>query len=589
MPGQLAPATAGRAALWRGAWSRSADKAVRRVPTLAYALDETPPPGTIASMAMQHLLVLASLLLLPALAAAAAGASPAEAVDFVRLTMIGTGITTLLQCLPRGPVGSGYAVPATATPVFFGATVLAIKAGGLALAAGMTLFVGVLVLCIASVAHRLRPLFPAEVTGVIVVMIAFTLAPNGLRQMLTVAPEMSAVPRWAVLAVGALSFATMVAVTVQRRAIQRHGVLIGVAVGVPLALLLGVVRPDAGSILGDLPLVAAPPLPAALGLRFDWLLAIPFAVAALVSAAKGVGDLTVAQRANDAAWVRSDMGPLRRGLMASGLGNVVSGCIGGAGVGTSTSCIGITLATGVMSRAPVLVVGLILVVFGCVPKAAALIELMPPPVGGAMVLFVACFMTVSAVQLMTTRMLDARRTFVVGISLTVGLAAEMHGDLFQGLLAPSLVSGTTMAALSAIGLNLIFSAGGRRTGRLSVDLAGDIGQQISSGMDGFGGAWGARREVIYQVRQVVTELAELLAMRRPGGTFDLDFRFEEHRIQVTARFAGPALSLPTHRPTEDEIIADHTVLARYLIRSLSEEVIQQPYRESTRIVLRFQH
>src|SRR5690606_9916312 len=98
-----------------------------------------------------------------------------------------------------------------------------------------------------------------------------------LRQMLTVAPEMAAVPRWAVLAVAVLSFATMVGVTVQRRAIQRHGVLIGVAAGVPLALLLGVVRPDAGSILGELPLVAPPPLPMALGLRFDWLLAIPFA------------------------------------------------------------------------------------------------------------------------------------------------------------------------------------------------------------------------------------------------------------------------------------------------------------------------
>src|SRR5690606_13413089 len=137
-----------------------------------------------------------------------------------------------------------------------------------------------------------------------------------------------------------------------------------------------------------------------------------------------------------------------------------------------------------------------------------------------------------------------------GVSLSVGLAAEMHRDLFHGLLSPSLVSGMTLAALSAIGLNILFSAGNRRSGRLSVDLAGDIGQQVSSGMDGFGGAWGARRDVIYQVRQVVTELAELLAMRRPGGTFDLDLRFEEDRIQVTARFAGPALSWPTHRPTE---------------------------------------
>jgi NCS2 family nucleobase:cation symporter-2 len=574
---------------WLSAWSRSADRPVRRVPTVAYALDETPPPATVASLAAQYLFVLMSLLLLPPLVAAAGGKTPAEAVDFVRLSMIGTGVATLLQCLSRGPVGSGYAVPATATPVFFGASILAIQAGGLPLVAGMTVFAGLVVILVASVAHRLRALFPAEVTGVIVLMIAFDLAPNGLRQMLTVTPEMPDVPRWAVLAVAGASFATMAGVAIQRGTIQRHGVLIGVLVGIPLALLLGVVRPDAGTILGAQPLLAPPPRPVTRGFDFDWALAIPFAVAALVSSAKAIADLAIVQKAGDAGWVRADLGPLRRGLLASGLGSIVSGGLGGTGVGTSTACVGMTLATGVMSRAPVVLVGLVLVGFGCMPRAAALIEVIPPPVAGAMILFVACFMTVSAVQLLTSRMLDARRTLVVGVSLALGLGAEFDEAIFHGLLPRSLASGATLAALSALGLNLLFMIGSKRSGRLSIALGEGIAQQVSAGLDRLGGAWGARREVILQVSLALIELAELLARRDRGACLEVDLSFDEYTIRATAGFAGPALVLPERRPTEGEVLADYTTLAGYLIPNLADRVTQQSADGRTRITLGFQH
>ena len=98
--------------------SRDSDLPVQRPLSLAYALDERPPPAVLAGMAVQHLIILSGYLVLPMLVISATGVKGDAAVDYVRMSLVVTGVSTLLQCLTRGPVGSGYGVPHLPAPFF---------------------------------------------------------------------------------------------------------------------------------------------------------------------------------------------------------------------------------------------------------------------------------------------------------------------------------------------------------------------------------------------------------------------------------------------------------------------------------------
>ena len=88
-----------------------------------------------------------------------------------------------------------------------------------------------------------------------------------------------------------------------------------------------------------------------------------------------------------------------------------------------------------------------MILLAFLPKLAALFAVMPDPVMGAILVYVACYMILAGIQVITSRMLDARRIFVVGIPLIFGLSVDMVPGLYRGvphhfqpLVASSLVS-----------------------------------------------------------------------------------------------------------------------------------------------------
>jgi xanthine permease XanP len=570
---------------------RTSDTPVVRPPTLAFSVDERPPLSVLIIMAIQHILILSSYLVLPVLVVSATGAGQSVAIEYVRMSVIVIGIATILQCLTRGPVGSGYAVPQLSAPIFFGCSVAAARIGGLGLISGMTLFAGVLMVMLSAGFDRLRVLLSSEVIGVIVLMVGISLLPNALRGVLAIPKGLDATLRFQVIAVSVISFGIMVAVTVTKTRMKRMGVLFGVAAGTLLSLALGIVPSNAAALLGSASLLS-PPIPlVAPALRFDWSLVPAFAVAALASCAKTAGDLTIFQKANDAGWVRPDFAPLRRGVLASGLGNCLAGLFGSMGTGTSTACIGLSMATRTMSRAIALLVGTAAIVLGCIPVIPALFLLIPDPVKGAMVLFVVCFLMVSGFQLITSRMLDERRTFIVGISLSLGLGVQFLPDLYHGLLPQALESGLTIAALTALLLNLIAQLFLVESATLEIPLGRDAAIKVASEIELLGGKWGARREVIMRVVGALTEVTELLGQRH-APKLRLELRFDESSIRVKARFAGPELSLPEIRPEAAILLEKEEGLAffsGYLVRAFCKSIEQKSADGETTLDMRFQH
>ena len=95
----------------------------------------------------------------------------------IHASMIVMGIATTLQALRYGRIGSGYLCPEQVGPAYLPVSILAIKTGGLPLLAGMTLVSGLFGVVLSRLMGRLRPFFPAEVTGTIVTMVGLALIP----------------------------------------------------------------------------------------------------------------------------------------------------------------------------------------------------------------------------------------------------------------------------------------------------------------------------------------------------------------------------------------------------------------------------
>src|SRR3546814_4139716 len=65
-----------------------------------------------------------------------------------------------------------------------------------------------------------------------------------------------------------------------------------------------------------------------------------------------------------------------------------------------------------------------------IPKLTGAIALMPHPVMGAGLLYTSCFLVISGAELIVSRLLDSRRTFIVGLSILAGIGLDLMPDAF---------------------------------------------------------------------------------------------------------------------------------------------------------------
>ena len=131
-------------------------------------------------------------------------------------------------------------------------------------------------------------------------------------------------------------------------------------------------------------------------------------IASVCSILKTVGDLTFCEKINDAQWKRTDMKEISGGLLAGGICSCFPACSEIGPVDLLEQC-RTFLATGATSRIIAWPAGLICIALAFFPRLAAVFSIMPAPVMGAVVVYVACFTILGGVQVMLSRMLDARR------------------------------------------------------------------------------------------------------------------------------------------------------------------------------------
>ncbi len=567
--------------------------AERRKPAnLIYDVDEAPPLSLRLVLAVQHVLVTSVGWIFVVVMINAIGGTAEQAGAIMRISMIASGVATILQARVRGPVGSGYLCPFSCGPAYLGASILAGKTGGLSLVFGMTTLSGLFESVMSRFIQRLRVLFPPEVTGLVVAMVGIELI--GLACPRFVGSQGGGHGRS--LLVAFITLAVMVAPTVWSKGrLRLYPILLGLLAGYTASASLNILNPQQFHLVSTAPLMSLPGRVPGGGWAIRWSLLVPFLIASVSSILKTVGDLTLCEKINDADWKRTEMKPVSGGILAGALCTTAAGLGGGLGQSTFSSNVGLSMATGATSRSIALPIGAILVLLAFFPKLAALFAAIPQPVMGAVLVYVACFMILGGMQVLTSRMLDVRKTFVIGIALVFGLSVEMVPGLYRdvpAIIQPLFASSLSLSTVLVVLLNLMMRIGISRSRTVEMSRATDTIETVKGFMEEQGATWGMRREVAQNAAEAIYECLVNIGHLGVTSPVSVTARFDELTLNVVLRYHGPAVDLAQTPPSVEELVSDPAALKRlsgFLIQQAADKVSVASIDGNAHIRLHFDH
>ncbi len=565
----------------------------RKPTNLLYGVDDKPPVWLILFMGFQHICIYAVTFSFPVLIIREMGGTTEQASLMISMSMIAGGIGAIAMALPK--IGAGYLCPPVCSPTNFAAAMVASKMGGIPLICGMTLFAGVAEALFSKIIQRLRVLFPPEVTGLIVAMVGITVIRVASLSFLGL-DRFDKVTTPAELTVSIATLFLMIALNIWSKGkLKLFCVLIGMVFGYALSYLLDLFSAeDLGKVSGagflGFPLTSHP------GWAFNASLIIPYLIVMVCSALKTMGDVVTCQKINDSEWKRPEMNNISKGVFADSISGIVAGLLGGAGQSTSSSNVGLSIATGTTSRVIGYSAGGLLICIAFIPKISSLFAIMPKPVIGSTLIFVISFMIIAGLQIIMSRMIDARKTFIIGVSLIFGLTIDILPEVFAGIhpwLKPIFASSLATATVLAILLNLIFRIGIGKKVKLKIVPETDAPDRILHFMEENGRAWGARAEVVYRAIAVISEFLE--AAIENGLTrepVDVEVAFDEFNLDVEIHYRGDLIELPLVRPDPRLTLTDKGAplrLSGFLIRSYADKVSTDQKGDDAYIRVHFVH
>ena len=392
-----------------------------------------------------------------------------------------------------------------------------------------------------------------------------------------------------------ITLLVMVGATVWNRGkLHALPMLLGLFVGYVLAISLKVLPWTKFLAELDEPWISLPHR-AASTLSFRFALLAPFLIACLTSNLKIVGDITLCQKINDLDWKRTDMRSVSGGLLSSGLGTFFAGLLGGTAQNSVSSSVGLSLASGTTSRSLAYTTGLLAIALAFFPKLSAVLAGMPGPVVGAILIYSACFIVLGGMQLLTSRMLDARRVLSVGIALIFGLSVEISPELYRNLpevVLPFFSSSTALATVLVVSLSLLFRLGIAKRVTFAVIPGPGAFDKISYEMETQGSAWGMRRDVAMRGEHAIAEAVNSAHFSNPGlQRVDVSIEFDELKLDADLDYEGAPIQLSETAPRPEELATDTGIaaLSAFMINQFADQVRIKSRKGLTRIEIHLAH
>jgi xanthine permease XanP len=210
-------------------------------------------------------------------------------------------------------------------------------------------------------------------------------------------------------------------------------------------------------------------------------------------------------------------------------------------------------------------------------------------------LFAAAFIMINGLQIITLRILDARRTLVIGLGLMTFLMIAVYPASLAGApdwIKPVTGSPLVLATLVALALNIIFRVGIRRRVELGIDSAGTNAQEAGDFIERNAGIWGARRDVVNRVEFAVAQAIEAIReFCEPKGVIRLQASYDEFDIDVALTYEGAPFEWPDRPPSPQDVMEEKGFreLAWFLVRRQADRVEIASDGGVTVIGLHFRH
>ncbi len=524
-----------------------------------YAADERPPNGVLAMLAIQHVAItLPSLVFLTSFARLD-GISSSAIQAMMSASLIGMALCTVFQAW-GGRLGSGVFLVHSIDPIIIALATAAVATSGPGALASVTIIASLTALCIGPLLPKLRSLFPTTVVGTVICMVGMSLVGPAFTDAWDLNEHMQV--DWTSVIISSTALATMVGLSVWGgRKIQLIAVVGGLLVGLVVAIALGEIhglsRVSEASWVA-LPSLVAPSFHVPIGI------VVAVMLTALMNQLENMGGAVVMDKMTNADWRRPDMTAMTGAVRATALGDLAAALFGGAPTGYNPDNVALASASRATSRYIGLATAALLLLLAFLPKCTALVTLIPSALRGGLAIYTALFLIVAGIEMATSRALDSRGTFTIGIALCSGLAVMVLPGLSRDLpesLKFITESGFVMTGIVVILLNGIFRLGTKQTAEARLDAPDlPLNQQITEFIESHGATWGARREVLHRAIAASIEAAE--AVMSSGGRHLLSIRgfFDEFNLNLELVHSGHVISLD-RGPGLSQEQADHLLQA----------------------------
>jgi NCS2 family nucleobase:cation symporter-2 len=424
--------------------------------------DRKLPLNKSIPLGIQHVLAMfAGNITVPIIVAGVFGQTPEQKIFLIQMALFVAGVATIIQTVGYKEIGARLPI-VQGTSFAFIPIMLPFKAAGLGAVFTAAFIGGIFQIFIGKVLKPIRHLFPPLVTGIVVLMIGFSLLKVGFMYaggggwLMNNKPEIFANANH--LTVAASVFLVAIFFNLRGKGMaSAASILIGIVAGFIVAAALGMVN------YGKIASAAwfAFPMPLQYGIDFVPGAIILMLFMSVVTTIETIGDIS-ATTMGGAKREATDK-EISGGIMADGVGTAF-GAIFNAMPNTSYSQnAGLVAFTGVVSRHVGTIAGIVLVLMGLFPKLGGIIAAMPESVIGGAAIIMFGMIVAAGIKLISRAEMDQRNLLILALSLSFGIGMSLLPDFVKNIpdfgisLKLLLTTGLIPAGLLAFFLNAIMA------------------------------------------------------------------------------------------------------------------------------------
>ena len=424
--------------------------------------DKKLPLNKSIPLGIQHVLAMfAGNITVPIIVAGVFGQTPEQKIFLIQMALFVAGVATIIQTVGYKEIGARLPI-VQGTSFAFIPIMLPFKAAGLGAVFTAAFIGGIFQIFIGKVLKPIRHLFPPLVTGIVVLMIGFSLLKVGFMYaggggwLMNNKPEIFANANH--LTVASTVFIVAIFFNLRGKGMaSAASILIGIVAGFIVAAALGMVN------YGKIASAAwfAFPMPLQYGIDFVPGAIILMLFMSVVTTIETIGDIS-ATTMGGAKREATDK-EISGGIMADGVGTAF-GAIFNAMPNTSYSQnAGLVAFTGVVSRHVGTIAGIVLVLMGLFPKLGGIIAAMPESVIGGAAIIMFGMIVAAGIKLISRAEMDQRNLLILALSLSFGIGMSLLPDFVKNIpdfgisLKLLLTTGLIPAGLLAFALNAIMA------------------------------------------------------------------------------------------------------------------------------------